>query len=114
MDELSGLELEESDRYAHFPPSYPQESSASLHDRIFVQNGNMHNSLKAMKVSAEGGFTVEWGNPGGPSISGYVSGSASDDKGNKTEVKVEVNDDGSGKATVSASHDEDNNSDTGK
>jgi hypothetical protein len=57
-------------------------------------------------VSAEAGVSIEWGGQKGTGVSGYVSGSAEDDRGNKAEVKVEVNDDGSGKASVVVGHDE--------
>lgn len=61
-------------------------------------------------VSGEAGVTVNWGGNDGPSIGGYVSGSASDDKGNSVDLTVEVNNDGTGSATVSASHDQDTGS----
>ena len=55
-------------------------------------------------VSGKGEITVEWGGKEGTKISGGVSGGVSDSKGNKAEVKVEVENDGSGKATLSAEH----------
>lgn len=61
-------------------------------------------------VSGEAGITISWGGDNGPSVGGYVSGGASDDKGNSVEVNVQVNGDGTGSATASASHDEDTGS----
>lgn len=55
-------------------------------------------------VKGEAGVTITWGGENGTEISGYASGSASDDRGNKAGVTFEINDDGSGKASVSASH----------
>ena len=59
-------------------------------------------------TSGEAGIKYEWGGKDGGGVSGYVSGSASDDKGNTAEVEVTVNSDGSGDATISVSHDEEN------
>lgn len=71
----------------------------------FLQNG-----IAPMgTVSGEAGVSYEWGGKDGGGVSGYVSGSASDDNGNKAEVEVQVNSDGSGKVDVSVSHDEDTN-----
>lgn len=61
-------------------------------------------------VKGEVGGTISWGGEDGVEISGYVSGSASDDRGNTASIEVEINSDGSGSATVSGSHDEDTNS----
>ena len=61
----------------------------------------------AKGISGEAGIKWEWGGNEGSGLSGYVSGSASDDKGNKAEVEVEVNSDGSGNVTASVSHEED-------
>ena len=55
---------------------------------------------------AEVKLVYEWGDPKGPTISGSASGKIKDDRGNKAEVEVKVNSDGSGSATVSASHDD--------
>lgn len=49
-------------------------------------------------------ITFEWGGKDGPTVSGSISGGFSDDKGNRAGVKVEVQSDGSGKATISAEH----------
>jgi hypothetical protein len=57
-------------------------------------------------VAGKAEITIEWGGKEGPSIKGSASGSVSDDSGNKAEVKVEVESNGSGKATVSVEHDE--------
>lgn len=62
--------------------------------------------FKPMDVSGEVGATVKWGGDKGTEVSGYASGSASDDDGNTVEITVEVNNDGSGSATVAASHEE--------
>ena len=57
-------------------------------------------------VTAEIGATISWGGGDGVQASGRVSGSVSDDNGNKADVKVEIKSDGSGSASVSASHEE--------
>lgn len=75
-----------------------------------IQRVSYNNSIIPMgKVSVEGGVSYEWGGSDGGGVSGYVSGSASDDNGNKAEVEVQVNGDGSGKVEASVSHDEDTN-----
>jgi hypothetical protein len=55
-------------------------------------------------VSGKAEITVECGGKEGLSVSGSISGSVGDNKGNKAEVRVEVERDGSLKATVSAEH----------
>lgn len=130
---LSSVDFDEYERYyrSSFSPTTP--SAINMHDRICVQVGNCSPYTKTvvlqttrseveektqriarqngreiapMGVSGEAGVTIEWGSKG-TEVSAYVSGKASDDNGNQAEVKVEVNDDGSGSATVSVSHDED-------
>lgn len=61
-------------------------------------------------ISGEIGGKISWGGEEGVQGSVYASGSASDDNGNKAEATVEVNSDGSGSATVSASHEEETGS----
>ena len=70
-----------------------------------VQN---HRIAPMGNVSGEIGGKISWGGEDGTQASGYVSGSASDDNGNTVEATVEVNSDGSGSASVSASHEEKN------
>lgn len=55
-------------------------------------------------MSGEVGGTITWGGEAGIQASGYVSGNASDNNGNKVDITVEVKSDGSGSATASASH----------
>ncbi len=66
----------------------------------------MANIFPMGSVSGEVGVSISWGGENGTEVSGHASGSVSDDNGNKAEVKVEVQSDGSGTASVSASHDE--------
>lgn len=53
--------------------------------------------------SGGGGISVEWGDPKGPTFSGYAQAEVHHGD-TKVEAKVEQKDDGSGKASVSASH----------
>ena len=111
----------------------PSRSSSPIvsypyHENIFAQHGDhsvltksvaFSNALKEVEqrtqqaakiapmganVTAKTEVTIEWGGKQGTSINGSVSGSVSDNKGNKTEVRVQVERDGSGKATISAEH----------
>ena len=75
-----------------------------------VTRGSGQETPPMGKVSAEAGVTYKWGDEDDSGVSGYVSGSVSDDNGNKAEVEVEINEDGSGSATVSVTHDEDSDS----
>ena len=98
----------------------PKNHCCKLPIIVTVQTGLSHIEKESQKVaqiiapmgkvSGEAGITFEWGGSNGSEVSGYVSGGASDDKGNKAEVKVEVKSDGSGNATVAVSHDKDSGS----
>ena len=68
-----------------------------------VQN---HRIAPMGNINGEIGGKISWGGEDGVQASGYVSGSASDNNGNTVEATVEVNSDGSGNASVSASHEE--------
>ena len=65
-------------------------------------------TMRIIRMSRRGGGTVkidiDWGDPKGPSISACASGNLEDDHGNKAEVEVKVNSDGTGSASISASH----------
>ncbi len=75
--------------------------------QIQIETYNKAMKITPMETKAEIGGTISWGGEKGVEISGYASGSASDDNGNTADVTVEVNSDGTGSATVSVSHDED-------
>ena|SRR3990167_1617252 len=73
-----------------------------------IQRISFQSNIKLMmsKVSGEVGVTYEWGGKDGGEVNAHASASGSDDKGNTAEVKVEVNKDGSGSATVIVRHDD--------
>jgi hypothetical protein len=125
---LNMVDLDTYERYEDFADSLKQENT--LHEGIFSPTcrislthrsiTNLTNAsgsdLKLQKVvqstfratglSGEAGVTITWGSDKGAEVSGYVSGSASDDNGNTAQVTVEINDDGSGSADISVKHDE--------
>lgn len=126
---LDYIELDAFERRDYF--AAPQMPSSNLHEGIVYPKNDFlpmtrtvtlvtersGSDIKAQKVlqgsiapmgstSAEGGFTITWGGENGTEVSGYISGSASDNSGNTAEVTVEVNSDGSGSADVSVKHEE--------
>lgn len=68
----------------------------------------------ATNVSGRAEVTVEWGGGNGPTISGSIAGSVSDNKGNKVEAKVEATGDSYGKATIAVEHDKTSPQEAGK
>jgi hypothetical protein len=127
MSEVSCIDFENRDLGSIYSPS--PAVSYNFHENIFDQhNGRLglektvilckapkeveQRTQKVAKIassnanaSGRADITFEWGGKDGPSVSGSISGSCSDDRGNKAEVRVSVESDGSGKATVSAEHD---------
>jgi hypothetical protein len=90
--------------------NYSPLGLASVLGRSIPNTGKRTSTIQGNKIATmsnvkgEAGVTITWGGENGTAISGYASGSASDDRGNKAGVTFEINDDGSGKASVSASH----------
>lgn len=61
-------------------------------------------------MSGKAEVTIEWGGKEGTKVSGSISESANDHKGNQVEAKVKVESDGIKKATISASHEKSDSS----
>lgn len=116
---------------SHFELDKPSSAfpKSNFHEHIFsqgnacksfVQNVTLLRSLTASEkrvekasfvvtplgVSGEGGVTFTWGDDKGVQVSGHASASISDENGNSVEATIEVESDGSGKATISAKHEE--------
>ncbi len=133
---LNSVDFDEFDeRYRSLHPNTVVAEDC-FHEAIFSASGRAYQAIQAVSlrekpsvidhktqriarnhgiapmgtVSGEVGLSVDWGGKNGTEISGYASGSASDDNGNKVEVTVEVKGDGSGNASASASHDEETGS----
>ena len=131
--EISLIDFDECDGYSRSPYSASTSNDSSFQERIFVHGSNFQGLARGVtlhiirsnaeqrvqaaannrgiapmgaSVSGEVGVTVEWGGSKGTEVSGHASGSVSDDKGNAVDATVEVASDGSGSATVSASHEE--------
>jgi hypothetical protein len=103
---------EEDKRPLHIrdiPPIEMKEYRMTIGDNEQKISNTIHNQgiIPPTGFDAKLGIDISWGGDKGTEASGYVSGSASDDKGNEAELKVEVNSDGSGSANISASHHED-------
>jgi hypothetical protein len=64
-------------------------------------------NLAPMDVNTKGGFDIrcDWGGSEGPKISGSISGSISDNKGNDATIKFEADNDGNKSISVSGNHD---------
>lgn len=58
-------------------------------------------------VGVKAEITCEWGGKDGVTVSGSISGSVSDDKGNSVEAKAEIDSDGSGRVSAAAEHEKD-------
>lgn len=128
---LSSVDFDEFEKSYHSFDPHPIAITETFHEAIFsppsssyhaetaIQFGNKWSEVEHKtqriaqnheiapmdaNVSGKVEVTVGWGGSVGTTISGSVSGSVSDNNGNKAEVKVEVESDGSGTATVSAEH----------
>jgi len=64
---------------------------------------------KDVNVSGKAEINIEWGGSNGTSFNGSVSGNISDQKGNKAEASIKIDDDGAGKISASVSHDDKSN-----
>lgn len=129
--DVSLSSVDDFDTFYESALSQPASPGERLHEAIFcisgshfrfvrtasVENGesdimqrikrtSSNNGIAPMEVSGEIGGKISWGGENGVQGSGHVSGKASDDNGNKVDVKVEVNTDGSGNASITASHEE--------
>ena len=124
ISETSDVNFE--DPYLKWNSSSTEDlSTCNFHEQIFnhestcrnmEKNITSHHNLsntdeKTMRIARMGCTSgldakviIRWGDPEGPSISGSASGNIQDRRGNKAEMEVKVNSDGSGSASVSASH----------
>ncbi len=128
--EVSYIEFEDRDtegtspsckgtRHLHKNIFDEQTSCVGIRKTVILRETPLEIELRthrAAKIASRGNnlngkaeITVEWGGNDKPSVSGSVSGSVTDDKGNKAKVKVTVENNGSGKATVSAERDKKEN-----
>jgi hypothetical protein len=82
--------------------------TSSLAPRSIIHKSSASAIMRPIKAGGrvEGGFTIEWGGEEGTSWSGSVAAEAYDDKGNYAKIEVKQDNDGKGKAEVSAGHKE--------
>ncbi len=84
--------------------------SAEIHLNITKKASNLAKLINPMKSggSVEISLDFEWGSKEGFEVSGHIKSEVHDDQGNYAKAEVGQKSDGSGSASVSAGHKEEN------